>query len=108
MSQYIYMNHRIREKKPSGPVIVAQDELLGLPRIRESNEFDLWIHGYKLGRVVFKPEGLAACETHEVRAWVELDDLVQIVDPRDMKPEVPRASAKKPNRKVQLKTKVPL
>lgn len=106
MSQYIYMNHRIREKKPSGPVIVAQDDVFD--RVREANEFELWFHGQKLGCVVFKPEGLAACETHEVRAWVELDDLVQIVDPRDVKPEAPRASAKKPNRKVQLKTKVPL
>ena len=99
MSQYIYMNHRIREKKPKVPVIVTRDG----PRQREANEFELWFHGYKLGRVVFKPEGLAACETHEVRAWVELDDLVQIVDPREVKPEAPRASAKKPNSKVKTR-----
>ena len=104
MSQYIYMNHLIRQLEPKGPVIVAQDEITSDgPRQREANEFELWFHGYKLGRVVFKPEGLAACETHEVRAWVELDDLVQIVDPRDVKPEAPRASAKKPNSKVKTR-----
>jgi hypothetical protein len=99
MTQYIYMNHRIRERKPSGPVIVAQDDLYGSPRVREADEFDLWFHGEHIGRVVFEPAGLDACETHDVKAWVELDDLVVVAYPKDYVPK-PVAAEKKPNSKV--------
>lgn len=104
MTQYIFMNHRIRDKKPKGPVIVAQDDftLDNTARQRESNEFELWHHGTKIGRVVFDPKGLAECKTHEVRAWVELDDLVIVSTPEDRKPEKPVAAAKRANRKVRV------
>lgn len=98
MTQYLFMNEKIREKKPSGPVIVAQDDFSGAVRQRNADEFEFWHGGEKIGRVVFKREGLPECETHEVRAWVELDDTVIVVDPRDRKP----ASAKTPNRKVTI------
>ena len=102
--QYLYMNHRIRQAKPKKPVIVAQDDLMvsgGEPRTRESNEFDLWHHGEKIGRVVFEPKGLAACDTHEVKAWVELIDTV-IVARKEDKVSKPRASAKLPGATVRL------
>ena len=83
--QYVYMNEQIRKEKPSRPVIVAQDDILGHTQVREANEFELWYKGQKIGRVKYDSAMLAACETHEVKAWVELDDLVQIVDPRDVK-----------------------
>jgi hypothetical protein len=104
MTQYIFMNHRIREKKPRGPVIVAQDDFSAIdntPRQRESNEFELWHHGEKIGRVVFEPKGLGACKTHEVRAWVELDDLVVVASKEDRKPEKPVAMSKRANSKVR-------
>jgi hypothetical protein len=104
MTQYIFMNHRVREKKPSGPVIVCQDDYSNLdntPRQRESNEFELWHHGEKIGRVVFKPAGLAACKTHDVHAWVELDDLVIVAAPEDRKPKKPVAMSKRANSKVR-------
>lgn len=103
MTQFIFMNHRIRDKKPAGPVIVVQDDftLDNKPRQRESNEFELWHHGEKIGRVVFEPKGLAECKTHEVHAWVELDDIVVISSKEDRKPKKPVASEKKPNKKVK-------
>jgi hypothetical protein len=103
MSQFVYMNHRIKDKNPKGPVIVAQDDLAG-PRVREANEFELWFHGTRIGFVRYVPTGLEACETHDVKAWVELDDLVQIVDPKSMDTYVkpaPVATAKRPGRKVK-------
>lgn len=103
MTQYIFMNHRIRDSKPKGPVIVAQDDftLDNTARQRESNEFQLWHHGQKIGRVVFDPKGLAECKTHDVHAWVELDDLVIVSAPEDRNPEKPVAAAKRANRKVR-------
>lgn len=103
MTQYVYMNHRIREKKPKGPVIVVQDDFRpDGANVMEANEFDIWFHGEKIGRVVYNPKGLAVCDTHEVKAWVEFDDLVIVADPKKYaKPEKPVASEKKPNRKVR-------
>lgn len=97
MTQFVFMNERIRQKAPRKPVIVVQDET-GAPR--ESNSFDLWHHGDKIGRVVFSPKGLAACKTHDVKAWIELDDLVTISSAEDRKPAKPRASEKKPGKPV--------
>lgn len=97
MTQYMFMNHRIKMKKPDGPVIVAQDDFLGEPRQREANRFDLWHHGEKIGSVVFTGELLAACDTHEVRAWIELDDHVFVTAPDEAAPKAPVAAEKKPN-----------
>jgi hypothetical protein len=93
MTQFVFMNHRIREKKPSGPVIVVQHA--GVQR--ESNDFILMFRGQPIGRVVFPGHPLDAVETHEVRAWVELDDDVEVVDAAAV------AAAKRPNRKVKPK-----
>ena len=103
MTQLLFMNHRIREKKPRGPVIVCQDDftLDNTPQQRESNEFQLWHHGEMIGRVVFDPKGLVECKTHEVRAWVELDDVVTVSSAEDRKPAKPVATAKGANRRVR-------
>jgi hypothetical protein len=101
MTQYIFMNDRIKQRKPNGPVIVAQDDLHEV-KTRESNEFELWHHGDKIGRIVFDPKGLKACKTHDVKAWVELDDLVTVSSAEDRKPRKPIAAEKKPGRSVFL------
>ena len=90
MTKYVYMNHRIRDPKTKGPVIVLQTE----GGVREANEFEIQFRGQPIGRVKFSPKGLAACETHEVRAWVEFEDDVDFV-------VVAKAKAKKPNRKIK-------
>jgi hypothetical protein len=91
--KYIFMNHRIRQKRPRNPVIVCQSHplidgcapdpsnlLLGNASTTiESNHFDLMVGSVKIGSVRFSQRGLAACETHEVRAWVELEDGVSVV-----------------------------
>jgi hypothetical protein len=118
MKRYIYMNHRIRQAKPNGPVIVVQDER---GHQTEANGFDLHFDGFKIGRVVYDPAGLPACETHEVKAWVELVGNVEITPSADVtvgqtplpfsggltgKPLVPAskvASAKRPNQPVKFK-----
>jgi len=76
MTQYLYMNHRIKQAKPRGPVIVLQREN-PVQKI-ESNCFVLMVGGRAIGRVVFEAGGLSACDTHEVKAWVELDDEVAV------------------------------
>lgn len=71
----IFMNERIRQKKPTKPVIICQ-----APDGHqvEANRFNLYLGDGEilLGSVVFEPKGLDACETHEVKAWVELDPRV--------------------------------
>ena len=121
---HIFMNERIRQKKPTKPVIVCQAP--GGEQ-REANRFNIYLGDGEilLGSVVFEPKGLAECETHEVKAWVELDPRVVTVRPvrtgittseaeyngATVKPEeskpLPVASAKNPNSPVNflLKTK---
>jgi hypothetical protein len=103
------MNHRVRQANPNGPVIVVQDQR---GKQVESNGFDLFFDGFKIGRVVFDPKGLAACKTHDVRAWVELEKNVEVVPdpvaaekplPFAEKPLVKKAAtAKRPNSQVNL------
>ena len=97
----IYMNHRIREKKPSGPVIVVQDEA----GTTEANSFAITVGGEVIGFVEFDSKGCPQVTTHDVKAWVEFNDRVTlhasgktVCTPAKAKP---RASAKKPNRKVK-------
>lgn len=90
--QYLFMNHRIREKVVSGPVIICQNDD---GEQRESNCFEIVAFGQPIGRIVFKSEGLKQCDTHEVRAWVELDDDIELVD------VTAKAKAKKPNKKIR-------
>jgi hypothetical protein len=73
--KFIYMNEEIRKAKPKRPVIVCQ-EWDGSQR--ESNAFAISINGRHLGYVRFNPEGLEHCETHEVKAWVEFEDEVDV------------------------------
>lgn len=104
------MNERIRQKKPTKPVIVAQAP--GGAQA-EANRFNIYLGDGEilLGSVVFEPKGLAECETHEVKAWVELDPRVVSVRPVFagvvVAPAV--ANAKNPNSPVSflLKTKKP-
>lgn len=72
--KFVFMNHRIRQPRPSGPVIVCQSNV----GTEEANHFDLMLNGVKIGSVRYSGRGLKACETHHVRAWVELDDSVTV------------------------------
>lgn len=74
---HIFMNERIRQKRPKKPVIVAQQG----GEQTEANRFNLYLGNGEilLGSVVFDRKGLAECETHEVKAWVELDPRVVTV-----------------------------
>lgn len=106
MTQYIYMNEQIREETPERPVIVVQsDSRTGLPAVREANLFDLWHDGVFIGSVKFSFEGLSACKTHDVKAWVEVSDDVVIStrDATSSKPALPVASAKLPNTPIDFK-----
>lgn len=66
MKTVIFMNHRIREKKPSGPVIRA----VRGKKITESNCLKLMFAGKEVGRVIYDPKNNPST-THEVKAWVE-------------------------------------
>lgn len=68
---FIYMNHRIRAKRPGGPVI----------RVQGSGHADP-AHNYREGNLVvingpsivrFDPRGLPLAEDHHVTAWIEAD-----------------------------------
>lgn len=98
--QYVFMNHRIRMKKPDGPVIVCLDGKSG--GSLESNNFVLRIGGVEIGRVVFDPKGLDACTTHQVTAWVELNDDVDVWF-KDFDKVVRKAAVeKKPNQGIKV------
>jgi hypothetical protein len=104
--QYLFMNERIRDYEPDGPVVVAMDDLVGGEmRTREADEFELWVHGIKIGRVVYDAKTLKVCETHAVKAWVELDDLVIVRRAADAAVSAPVAKAKRAGRKVTVATK---
>ena len=99
--KYAYMNHRIRMKKPDGPVIVVQEETETV----EANRFEIIVGGQIVGHVLYDPKGLDACETHEVKAWLEFSEAVTLrpigkltITPHEAKPV---AAEKKPNEKVK-------
>lgn len=73
--QFIFMNHKIRQVKPDGPVIVCQD---AHGKQREANRFALVVNGQTIGWVEYVPTGLEAVESHDVKAWVELFDFVEV------------------------------
>jgi hypothetical protein len=91
--QYVYMNERIQMQKPDGAVIVIQR---GHHTQETSDVYEIRMFGQPIGRIVFDPKGLKACSTHKVRAWVEFDDDVELIDIR------PVAVEKKPRKKVKV------
>jgi hypothetical protein len=67
---FIYMNHFIKEKKVTDPVITVQYE--GNKNVVYSNCVELHDDaGRCLVRIVFDPDGLPNAPFHHVRAWVE-------------------------------------
>ena len=98
MTQFVFMNHRIKQANPLAPVIVCLDADTG--DVQEANRFVLRVGDTVIGHVVFDRAGLDACETHDVKAWVELNDNVNVY-PEEEPGKRPVASAKKPNRPVK-------
>lgn len=78
MTVYVYMNHRIREPKPRGPVIAVQSGR----SLRNTNRVQIVHAGVVVGEVRFEAKGLKAAPHHHVRAFVELADGVQVRYPR--------------------------
>jgi hypothetical protein len=104
--KYVYMNHRIRMKKPDGPIIVVQED----DQTVEADMFEIMVGGHIIGYVAYDPKGLDACETHDVKAWVGFSNEVElrpvirdkseiITTPHEPKPV---AAAKEPNSPVEL------
>ncbi len=67
------MNHRIRDAVPDGPVIRVKNGR----RWRDTNEATLLLNGRRIGRVIYAPDENPVT-THEVKAWVELDEAVEV------------------------------
>lgn len=66
MTTHIFMNHRIRQAKPDGPVIVAQTG----KKVREGNRVDIMHAGVVVASVIYDPKGNPS-KTHAVKAWIE-------------------------------------
>lgn len=62
------MSHRVRQKRPTGPVIVVQHGNNPAHKV-EGNL--VVINGPSVVR--FDPRGLAMAEEHHVTAWIEAD-----------------------------------
>ena len=71
---FVFMNEKIRERVPSGPVIRA----VRGRSVKESNLLRLMVAGREVGRVVFDPSR-SPVKTHEVKAWIELNGAVEVV-----------------------------
>jgi hypothetical protein len=98
VKRFVYLNHRIHQAQPSGPVIVVQDET---GDFMEANGFDLRFDGFRIGRIVFDPKGLPACKTHDVKAWLELAENVEVTPAGEVRKS---ANAKLPNRSITMDT----
>jgi predicted ThiF/HesA family dinucleotide-utilizing enzyme len=81
VARFIYMNERIRDKRPRGPVIVVQTG----KKLRTTNRAMLVHRGEVIGEVRFEEDGLKAAPLHHVRAFVELADDVDVRYPRARK-----------------------
>lgn len=85
------MNHRVRQKRPTKPVIVLQRTVQphrDAPKetqITEANHFEIVVGNRVIGHVVYERKGLPACGTHDAKAWIEFEDDVQIREPVDLK-----------------------
>ena len=73
MKTFIFVNHRIRQKKPSGPVITAQigDVIL------EGNSVEILHEGKVIARVLYDPMRKPS-KTHHVSAFVETNTKVRV------------------------------
>ena len=96
--QFVYMNERIREKKPRKPVIVVQ----GTDETQVANLFEIKVGDIVIGYVAFDRKGLDACLTHDVKAWVEFHDAVKLTPVKERAAR-PVATAKRPGKPVQAR-----
>lgn len=69
---FIFMNHRIRQKRPGGPVIRVQGSGHSDPRHNFREGDMVVINGPSIVR--FDPRGLPFAGEHHVTAWIEADD----------------------------------
>lgn len=67
----IFMSHRIKDKRPDGPVIVVQSDG---KQVHADKVLIYDNNGDVLGQVVFDMKPNAKIKTHEVRAWIEVFD----------------------------------
>jgi len=72
MKVFIFMNHRIREKRPRGPVIRVQGSGHADPAHNFTEGNTVVINGPSIVR--FDPRGLPFAPEHHVTAWIEADD----------------------------------
>lgn len=68
MKVFIYMNEKIRQRRPNGPVIVVQH---GDNPARKVAGNLVVINGPSVVR--FDPRGLPLAAEHHVTAWIEAD-----------------------------------
>jgi hypothetical protein len=73
MKKKIFMNHRIAQAKPDGPVIVVETR----KKQQEGNRVDIMEKGKVVASVVFDA-GARPSRTHVVRAWVETNNRVVV------------------------------
>jgi hypothetical protein len=96
--KYLYMNHRIKQVRPTQPVIVA---LADNAEPVEADCFAIKVAGVVIGHVVYDRDMLDApgCK-HDVKAWVELNENVEVVAIDGQGRHL--AEEKKPNRAVRV------
>jgi hypothetical protein len=78
MSRYVYMNERIRQPKPAGPVIAVQTG----KRVRNTNRVQVVHGGVVVCEIRYAAGGLSTAPGHHVRAFVALADHVELRYPR--------------------------
>ena len=70
MKRYAYMNEKIREPEPSGPVIVVQTG----KKLTNTNHVRVVVGGKVVAAIRFLKTGLKDAPQHKVRAFVEFFD----------------------------------
>lgn len=73
MKTLIFMNECIREKKPGHPVIRA---VRGRDVV-EANLLRIMVGKKEVGRVIFDPKN-SPTDTHQVVAWIELNEKASV------------------------------
>ena len=71
MKKKIFINHRIAQAKPDGPVIVVETRR----KQQEGNRVDIIDRGKVVASIVFNSNADPS-KTHSVRAWVETNKRV--------------------------------